>query len=184
MKSLEEVPGAVQQINISRHVFTDDGTYPNNGHLPLVVYQNALQSSEARIIIELFESNDWINAWEGGVFDYHHYHSTAHEVLAIVKGTALILFGGPKGQAIPVSPGDVVVIPAGVAHCLLESDDEFSVVGAYPQGQTYDIKKGEENDRPEADQNIERVPLPSSDPVYGIDGPLLKNWSPKPVKKT
>jgi uncharacterized protein YjlB len=177
MRSLEEATTAVQHINIIRHNLKDDGTFPNNTLLPLLIYKKAIVSPDADLIEELFESNRWVNAWRNGVYDYQHYHSTAHEVLGVVRGSARIQFGGASGVTIPLEAGDVVIIPAGVAHKSLESDDDFLVIGAYPEGQEYDIMKGDDGERPEADENIKKVELPESDPVYGVDGPLLKNWA-------
>jgi len=179
MKTLENVTAAIQNLNIIRHVLTDDGQFPNNGRLPLLVYQNVLQATDRKTIQDLFESNSWTNAWEDGIYNFHHYHSTAHEVLAASKGTARIQFGGPSGVALSLNVGDVVVIPAGVAHCFLEGDTDFKVVGAYPDNQSYDLLKGEPQDRPKADQNIQSLSLPENDPIYGADGPLLKNWKTK-----
>jgi uncharacterized protein YjlB len=113
-----------------------------------------------------------------GVFSYHHYHSNAHEVLGVVSGSANIAFGGPEGETVEVEAGDVVVIPAGVGHCNKESKGRFSVVGDYPRGQeSYDLRTGEEGERPEVLENIRDVPLPKSDPLFGEKGPLTQRWS-------
>jgi uncharacterized protein YjlB len=76
-----------------------------------------------------------------------------------------------------VSAGDVVVIPAGVAHKNLGASRDFRVVGAYPLGQRWDMCYGEPGERPRADENIARVALPGADPVYGTTGPLIEHWS-------
>jgi uncharacterized protein YjlB len=179
MKSLEESIAAIQQINIIRNTLPDDGEFPNNALLQLLIYQQALHTTEGETVKEIFESNRWINSWEDGIFDYHHYHSKTHEVLGVIRGTARLQFGGPSGIAQSVNPGDLIIIPAGVAHRLIEGDDDFTVVGAYPEGQPYDIMYGKDGERPQADNNIRSVPLPESDPLYGTDGPLIKNWGSK-----
>jgi uncharacterized protein YjlB len=179
MKSLVEVTRPLQHLNIIRHMLPDDGTFPNNRLLPLLFYQKAFQVPEEEsgsIIKELLESNSWTDAWEDGVYDYHHYHSTSHEVLVIHRGSARIQFGGPDGITLRVEPGDVVVIPAGVAHKKIDADKSFSCVGAYPAGQKYDMNYGKKGERPKADENLKNLPLPESDPVYGKDGPVIKNW--------
>ncbi|MBT1705701.1 cupin domain-containing protein [Chryseosolibacter indicus] len=176
MKSLEEATAPIQLINIVQHLIHEDGTFPNNSRLPLLIYKSALQATDRKTVEELFESNRWINSWEGGIFDYHHYHSTAHEVLAVTSGNARIQFGGPGGIAISLDQGDVAIIPAGVAHKCLESAADFKVVGAYPEGQLYNILYGKDGERPVADENIKSLPLPESDPILGFDGPLMKNW--------
>jgi uncharacterized protein YjlB len=177
MKSLEQATIAIQQVNIIRHILLDDGQFPNNSRFPLLVYKNALGVTNGKTIEALFESNRWVNAWQDGILDFHHYHSTTHEVLAVMSGVARLQFGGPSGVTIEANTGDVIIVPAGVAHKCLDSDDSFKVVGAYPEGFDYDMKYGKPDERPEADHNVKSVPLPESDPVYGTDGPLQKNWT-------
>jgi uncharacterized protein YjlB len=175
-----ELVELIQHVNIVRHLLQDDGNFPNNGLLPLLVYQKALHlpgENAGKTLRELFETNGWVNAWENGVYDYHHYHSTAHEVLGIVRGSARIQFGGPDGPSLLLDRGDAVVIPAGVAHKAIDIYDNFSCVGAYPEGQKYDLLRGEESEHEQALQNIRELSLPLADPIYGIEGPLLQNWT-------
>lgn len=75
-----------------------------------------------------------------------------------------------------VEAGDVIVIPAGVAHKRESASADFLVVGAYPPGQKWDLLRGEDGERPEADERIAEVPLPQTDPVGGAAGPLLRAW--------
>lgn len=175
-----ELVELIQHVNIIRQTLPDDGTFPNNGLLPVLIYQKALHLPErdsGKTLKDLFETNGWVNAWENGVYGYHHYHSTAHEVLGVIVGSARIQFGGPSGISMLLEKGDAVVIPAGVAHKALDVYDDFKCIGAYPVGQQYDLMKGREGERELALYNIHRVPLPSTDPVYGIEGPLLQNWT-------
>jgi uncharacterized protein YjlB len=97
-------------------------------------------------------------------------------VLVVCAGEARLQFGGGQGLIATVSAGDAVVIPAGVAHQNLGSSSEFTVVGAYPEGQSYDMCYGEEGERPGADENIARVSLPQSDPLEGPGGALMRHW--------
>jgi uncharacterized protein YjlB len=99
-------------------------------------------------------------------------------VLAVVGGSASITFGGPEGETVEVVAGDVVVIPAGVGHRNGGSSGDFSVVGAYPRGQeNYDLRTGEEGERPGVLENIRNVALPTSDPLFGAEGPLVRRWA-------
>ena len=160
-------------------LLADDGTFPNNEKLPVLVYRHAFATGEDEPegrIEEAFRKSGWGGTWRNGIYSYHHYHSTAHEVLGVARGTARVQLGGDDGATFDVAAGDVLVIPAGVAHKNLGSSMDFMVVGAYPAGQEYDMKYGHPGERPQADLNIEATPLPDADPVYGADGPLLQHW--------
>ncbi len=169
-----------QETEVREYLFEDDGRIPNNPTLPLLVCSQALATADldSSRCKELLAENGWGSAWVDGVFSYHHYHSNAHEVLCVVSGSASIAFGGPKGETVEVEAGDVVVIPAGVGHRNKGSNGGFSVVGAYPRGQeSYDLRTGEEGERPEVLENIRNVSLPESDPLFGEKGPLTQPWS-------
>ena len=75
-----------------------------------------------------------------------------------------------------VKAGDALIIPAGVAHSNQEQSPDFSVIGAYPVGQRWDMQFGDFDERPQTDRNISKVPLPVSDPLFGSDGMLLELW--------
>lgn len=157
--------------------FYDDGTFPNSS-LPLLFYEEALPRGAAspEQMEALFAANGWPPAWRASIFTYHHYHSTAHETLGVVLGSARLMLGGPEGREFDVEPGDVIVIPAGVAHRRLDSSSDFLVVGCYPPGQDWDLLRGQPGERPHADHNIARVPVPKTDPVGGEGGPLIRHW--------
>jgi len=157
--------------------FADDGAFPNS-RLPLLIYRAAVAPDRAspEAMEALFDRNGWPPQWRSGIYPFHHYHSTAHEVLGIASGSAHLMLGGPKGREFDVAAGDVVVIPAGVVHRRLSSSSNFLVVGGYPPGQHWDLLKGEPGDRPKADENIARVPMPRTDPVTGREGGLLALW--------
>lgn len=155
-----------------------NGQIPNNPKLPLLLYQQLFDSKDG--LKEQFENafreNKWGGSWVNGVFDYHHYHSTAHELLGVISGTATIIFGGPGGKEVEVKAGDMAVLPAGTGHCRKTASSDFSVIGAYPQGQEdYDICT-EKDDPEEKKKNIKQVALPAADPVAGESGPLRRHW--------
>jgi uncharacterized protein YjlB len=153
----------------------DDGRFPNS-RLPLLVYPQAL-NADSPTPEEVFQANAWGGTWRNGLYPYHHYHSTAHEVLAVVGGSASILFGGEHGIQVEARAGDCIVIPAGVAHKLIARNTGFLVVGGYPAGQSIDVCVGKPGERPEADRRIARVPLPAADPIQGSGGALEKLWT-------
>jgi uncharacterized protein YjlB len=176
---LEEAFQAPLTSGIEGHALSDDGLVPNNASLPLILYRQALLleggGEPERAFEALFESNGWRGAWIDGIHDFHHYHSTAHEVLGLARGFATVQFGGSQGPVLDFAAGDAVVIPAGVGHCLLEGQ-HIVVVGAYPEGQDWDLCRATEADRAKALENIPWVPLPKLDPVFGPSGPLLTLW--------
>jgi uncharacterized protein YjlB len=156
----------------------DDGTFPNNA-LPAVLLCNAFAGEtplNPADIERVFHTNGWVNSWRNGLYSYQHYHSTAHEALGIYSGWVKAQLGGPAGKIVTLRTGQVVILPAGVAHKNVEQSADFQVVGAYPIGQIPDMKYGKSGDRPLADKNIASVPLPLRDPVFGEEGPLIKEW--------
>jgi uncharacterized protein YjlB len=157
------------------HLLPDDGVFPNS-RLPVLIYRAALLGRGAPAFEELFESNRWSAAWRNGLYGVHHYHSTAHEALGIDGGRVTARLGGERGVTLTLEAGDVIVIPAGVAHKNDGASPDFRVVGAYPVGQSPDMNYGKPGERPGTDRNIARVALPAADPVRGGAGPLAKLW--------
>ena len=158
--------------------FKDDGMFPNSP-LPLLFYRQALVpdiKDPASVFEERFAANDWTNSWQDGVYSFPHYHSTSHEVLGVYSGTANLRLGGQNGKNVKVQAGDVIVIPAGVAHQNIGASHDFGVVGAYPGGRDWDLLRGLPEERPKADHNIAALPIPDNDPIYGVEGPLRSVW--------
>ncbi|MBM3837783.1 MAG: hypothetical protein FJ398_07420 [Verrucomicrobia bacterium] len=167
---------------VAHYLLPDDGAIPNNPKLPLLVYPGAVELSggdPATIFERLFASNGWTGSWRNGIYSFHHYHSTAHEVLGIYRGSAAVQFGGESGITLTASAGDAIVIPAGVGHKNLRCSPDLGVVGAYPPGQQVDMCYGKPGERPQADEAIACVSLPGTDPLYGETGPLIQHWSGK-----
>ena len=158
--------------------FKDDGSIPNSRYAVLI-YRGAVDldaRDPASSMEERFTANHWTNSWRNGIYPFHHYHSTSHEVLGVYQGSATVRLGGERGQDFFVEAGDVIVIPAGVGHKNLGASERFGVVGAYPNGRRWDLLRGRPGERPQADQNILAIPMPTEDPLYGSDGPLKKIW--------
>ena len=114
--------------------------------------------------------------WRNGVYHYLHYHATVHEALGVARGEARIQFGGDRGEAIHVDPGDVAILPAGTGHQCLFASHDFRIVGAYPPGPQMHVTRPTLENYRAALQSIPQVELPPTDPVRGADGPLMKLW--------
>ncbi|HSP22140.1 MAG TPA: cupin domain-containing protein [Planococcus sp. (in: firmicutes)] len=155
--------------------FEDDGEIPNNPSLNVLFYPAAFKGNPQKIE-EVFNRHNWLNSWRGGIFDYHHYHSNTHEALGVSAGTATLQLGGKQGEHVKVKAGDVIVLPAGTGHKKIEASADFEVVGAYPNGVSYNLKTGNPEERPYVLEDIQNTPLPKTDPVYGKNGPLQEQW--------
>ena len=157
--------------------FSSDGRTPNSAH-PVLVYRRLPLAGDdlASTFENLFNSHLWPAQWRAGVYDYHHYHSTAHEVLGVSRGSARLMLGGERGQGVEVSAGDALVLPAGTGHCKLSASDDFEVVGGYPVDQEYDLLRPDESSHDEAQARARRVGVPVSDPIAGTQGALVSLW--------
>jgi len=105
-----------------------------------------------------------------------HFHSTSHEVLGIANGKARLCFGHEANEGrveAVVEKGDVIVVPAGTGHRLLDDlEGGFEMMGCYPRGSHWDMcygKKGEEDKI----SDIKKLSWFTTDPVYGKEGPTL-----------
>ncbi|RDU37375.1 hypothetical protein DRW41_05890 [Neobacillus piezotolerans] len=153
----------------------DDGQVPNNPELPVIVYEGVFNENPNGIE-ETFNRHNWTGSWSDGIFGYHHYHSNVHEVLGVKSGYATVLLGGDAGERVDVKAGDVILLPAGTGHKLVEGSEDFEVVGAYPEGTSPNMKERDPAGRAQALQEIRNVPVPETDPVYGDTGPLHRKW--------
>ena len=161
------------------HVFADDGRIPNN-LLPFVLYRGGVDLAGSpnpeELIEKTFTVNGWVGLWRNGIYPYVHYHSMIHETMGIARGRAKVRFGGEHGKAIDVAAGDVVILPAGTGHQRLWQSHDLVVIGAYPPSGKYNLCRGSRAEHAKALASIPKVPLPSSDPVFGPMGPLIALW--------
>lgn len=159
-------------------VFADDGLIPNSP-MPFLVYKGALELTGAHpeaTIEKLFAANGWGAMWRNGVYDFPHYHATVHEALGIARGRAEVRFGGERGEMLEIAPGDVAILPAGTGHQCISASADLSVVGAYPPGPSMDLVRPSQQAHAKALKTIPQVALPKTDPVLGVDGPLVRLW--------
>jgi uncharacterized protein YjlB len=164
-------------MTVETILFKADERSPNNPLLPVLIYRQAIagNADAADAFGTRFRLNGWQGIWQNGIFDYHHYHVGAHEVLGIAAGRARLLIGGEGGEEITVHAGDCLVLPAGTGHKRLDASRDLVVIGAYPPGQTADITTGPADDRQR--QEIAALALPKSDPLEGPNGPLMRLWA-------
>ena len=172
------MPAVSLNLKPATFVFADDGLVPNNP-LPLLIYKGAVDlddNAPEKTIEDLFGAHGWGDMWRNGIYPYAHYHSMIHEAMGIARGRAKVRFGGDNGRAFDIVPGDVVVLPAGTGHQGLTQSPDLVVIGAYPQSGKYDLCRGSKADRTKALGSIPKVPHPETDPVFGIEGPLMALW--------
>lgn len=154
------------------YLLTDNDWVPNNAKLPVLIYRGVAHGdceSIAKQFEQRFAEHGWPPQWRDTIFDYHHYHSTAHEALGVAAGTATLMLGGPGGTPIDVTPGDALVLPAGTGHCTITASPDLLVVGAYPEGQNWDICREAPSEA--ARERIANLPPPAVDPVTGNSSP-------------
>lgn len=158
-------------------------------HHPLLHYHSAFlaptASSPAAIEAHLAAIGAVVPQWRYTMYSRAHFHSTAHEVLAPTAGAAVCRFGGGDGDDsgasrnpgavdLTLRTGDVVVVPAGVAHALVREvgDVPFQMVGAYPPGPAgWDMCYGGEEG---VEERVRALDWFRHDPVYGDEGPALR----------
>ncbi len=167
-----------QAARVDAFLLAPHAWVPNNRSLPVIVYSCAFDPGARNLgdhIDHYFAQHDWPVQWHDGVFDYHHFHSTAHEVLGVIAGAAELIVGGPGGRPLRIAAGDVLLLPAGTGHCLVSREDAFQVAGGYPKGQQWDIRRDALT--PDELRAMDALPFPACDPVYGKNGPLIEQWT-------
>jgi uncharacterized protein YjlB len=148
---------------------------PNHPRFPALIYRGVLEgAADPALTLELtFGANGWPPQWRNGIYRFHHYHTLGHEALGCAAGTARVMLGGPEGTEVAVAAGDVMVLPVGTGHCLVEGSADLLIVGAYPPGQTGDICRGPPTE--EMRERIGALPAPPSDPL-GAEAGVTELW--------
>lgn len=172
-------------LRVSSHLIPALGRIPNTAlqHKPLLIYHSAFHPGPSAVTMERYLSTTGIvdPEWRDTMYDISHFHSTAHEVLCVATGRAKLCFGGvdnPARVEMVVQAGDVMIVPAGVAHQLLEDVPDpdgggFCMVGSYyPKGRSWDMCYGRAGEE-EKVKAIERIGWFEKDPIYGDQGPVL-----------
>ena len=166
-------------LRVSRHHIPSYKGLPNSSiqNKPLSIYHSTFQNATVSRIESHLASTAVVEpAWRYTMYSTTHFHSTTHEVLSIASGSALLCFGGennPERLEAEVERGDVIVVPAGVAHRLLKDHGSFLMVGSYPKGKSWDMCYGNAGEE-EKVKGISELEWFERDPVYGDHGPILE----------
>ncbi|KAJ5940956.1 hypothetical protein N7516_001124 [Penicillium verrucosum] len=140
---------------------------------PLMIYHGAFNATSTELEEHLKAVGEVVPQWVYSMYSQTHFHSTTHEVLGIVSGSARLCFGGeenPERFEPTVQRGDLIIVPAG--EDLQGNQEEFQMVGAYPHGKHWDMCYGKPEEKAKA-QRIKDVAWFRQDPLYGVDGPAL-----------
>ena len=162
------------------HWSKPNGKLPNS-RFPLLVHRNGVPGGGEEAVVKRFRANSWLNNWRyPGIYTYHHFHSTTHESLGVAKGWMEVELFGRGGIRVRVSAGDVIVMPAGVSHCMVGNSDDVMMVGGYPDSRDWDNMQEEhitlEASRAAA-KRIMMLPIPTCDPVTGE---AMQEWIDTP----
>ncbi|MGN6548359.1 MAG: cupin domain-containing protein [Pararhizobium sp.] len=169
-------PQAARAADIRRLSFDAGNGIPNNAAYPAVLARDALHGPhDDHAVRDLLERNGWGGTWTWEVFGYHHFHPDAFEALAVARGAATLALGGPQGERLQVTAGDVMILPPGFGHCQIEKRDGFRICGAYPPGQeNYRVIRADDGFDDAILDEIAAVAVPETDPVWGGHAALLK----------
>lgn len=186
-------PTTLSSLRVSRHTIPAHNLIPNTSvqNKPLLHYHGVFSASGGGTLtasaIEAHLASVGVvePQWRFSMYATTHFHSTTHEVLCIICGRARLCFGGednPGKVEVLAEKGDVLVVPAGVGHRLLEdlTDEEasgggdggFEMVGSYPTGFHWDMCYGKKGEEAKV-RSIAKLPWFERDPIYGDQGPTL-----------
>lgn len=121
-------------LKVSQHHIPAFQRIPNTSiqNKPLMIYHSAFPHAGASQIESHLSKVGVVSPqWRYTMYSDTHFHSTSHEVLAIASGSARCCFGGesnPNRVEPTLQKGDVVIVPAGVGHRLLEDYGGFQVI--------------------------------------------------------
>lgn len=176
MSPVRQKPRPPADVEIRTMSFPGAGGIPNNEHFRAVLAHDALGGAkDDGAVRQLLEDNGWGGTWTWRVFEFHHFHPDAFEVLAVASGGARLVLGGPQGAEIDVAAGDVILLPPGFGHRQLSMQENFRICGAYPPGQEdYTVVKAEDGYDASTLAEIAGVAFPETDPLWGGNGPLIR----------
>ena len=172
------------KLSVKRYQILAHGLIPNTAiqNRPVYLYNSVFPMNSTAGDIESHLRSQGIvqPQWRYTMYNETHFHSNTHEVLCVSTGAARLCFGGednPGKVERGVKKGDVIILPAGVGHRLLEDlTGDFDMVGSYPVGgPRWDMCYGREGEE-EKIKGIERLKWFDRDPIYGDKGPVVESY--------
>lgn len=181
-------------------LLTITSTTPNSV-FPVLVYRNVLtkamtdpaipERQRQQEVNNFFKAHGWTvdNTWPS--VTHNHYHPNVHETYAVIAGSSTLILGldvniTPDKLSdeeldkldnylrIKVNTGDVITLPAGVAHCSRHFDKDYRYAAAYPSGSLKYMsissavtKRSEEYDNRDDIELTIKADFPTGDPVFG-----------------
>ncbi|SMQ85415.1 Uncharacterized protein YjlB [Devosia lucknowensis] len=143
-----------------------------NSRFPVLVHRNAVPGGGEQAVQSRLRQHGWLNNWRyPGIYTYHHFHSTTHECLGCARGWMDVVLFGDGGTTVRVEAGDIIVLPAGVSHCMTGNSDDIQMVGGYPDGRDWDnVQQAllDEAGHRDAAKRIMMLPIPDRDPATGL----------------
>ncbi|WQF88074.1 Putative uncharacterized protein YjlB [Colletotrichum destructivum] len=169
---------------------------PNN-FLPVLVYRGVLPEPHNEETTSTYlQRYGWVKKGTWGTITTKHFHPNTHECYGIFQGDSELVFGEGGGDTSGtgarcfVRAGDVVVVPAGVAHASVTQErkleeggdggERYRYIGVYPEGAPKwrnEYGKKPLVDNRELAEEVSYVPVPDKDPISGLGGPLVQIWT-------
>ena len=111
-------------------------------------------SPEARVNQPVLTSKDFVtrmNCYEPGQVTPFHVHPNDDELIICVEGRGAVTFA--ERPAVPIEPGSVISLPAGLPHGIQAAADSRMVV-------IYTSNAGYTSERPESRPDEVSIPIP------------------------
>ncbi|KAI0457173.1 RmlC-like cupin domain-containing protein [Xylaria acuta] len=169
----------LRDLKVLEHQVPAHNLIPNTSiqRKPLLIYKSVFSNATASEVESLLSDTGVVTPqWRATMYTTSHFHSTSHEVLGVSNGKATVCFGhegNPGKVTCDLEKGDLAIIPAGVAHRLLEVlEGDFEMVGSYPKGYNWDMCYGTRAEEGRIG-TIKELPWFDRDPVYEGKGPVL-----------
>lgn len=179
--SWQSILAPLNEVKVIKHLIPRYKLIPNTSiqDKPILLYRGAFRNEASARQMEWHLSRVGVvePQWRYTMYSTSHFHSTSHEVLCIASGEARLCFGHEDNAGRVdevVRKGDVVLVPAGVAHRLVEEIQRpFEMVGSYPRGCGWDMCYGVEGEEEKVGK-IGELAWFERDPVFGSGGPACE----------